>query len=150
MFDMDLSAKLAQAALDSGGGAEAGLMLGTAKFRAGHHAEAEEVLARTTGLCVTDDEVASIASARAYNLGVYADPDAAAAVLDDALAVITDELPRLRLLGQAGDQPAVQPATTEGRADRGPAGARGPKMTEPTCQNDLRGLDRAGVPRPGR
>lgn len=100
MFDMDLSAKLAQAALDSGGGAEAGLMLGTAKFRAGHHADAEEVLARTTELCVNDDEVASIASARAYNLGVYADPDAAAAVLDEALAVITDELPRLRLLGR--------------------------------------------------
>lgn len=100
MFDMDLSAKLAQAALDSGGGPEAGLMLGSAKFRAGHHAEAEEVLARTAQLCETDSDVASIASARAYNLGLYADPDAVAAVLDEALAVITDELPRLKLLGR--------------------------------------------------
>lgn len=119
MFDMDLSATLARAALDSGGGAEAGLMLGTAKFRAGHHAEAEEVLARATELCVTDDDLARIANARAYNLGLYAHPDAAAAVLDEALAVITDELPRLRLLGRlatnrlfAGDPEGAVTAAT--------------------------------------
>ncbi len=100
MFDMDLSAKLARAAIDSGGGVEAGLMLGTAMFRAGHHAEAEEVLARSAELCQTDEDVAKIASARAYNLQLYADPAAAAVVLDEALAVITDELPRLRLLGR--------------------------------------------------
>ncbi|HET7018610.1 MAG TPA: LuxR C-terminal-related transcriptional regulator [Streptosporangiaceae bacterium] len=100
MFDMDLSAKLARAALDSGGGAEAGLMLGTAMFRAGHHAEAEAVLARATELCVTDDDLARIANARAYNLQLYADSDTAIRVLDEALAVITDDLPRLRLLGR--------------------------------------------------
>jgi DNA-binding CsgD family transcriptional regulator/tetratricopeptide (TPR) repeat protein len=100
MFDMDLSAMLAQAALDSGGGVEAALMLGTAKFRAGHHEQAEEVLAAAIALCVTDDDLAMIANARAYNLQLYADPAEADAVLDEALAVVTDELPRLKLLGR--------------------------------------------------
>jgi len=41
MFDLDLAARLAQAALDSGAGADAALVLGKARFRSGEHAQAE-------------------------------------------------------------------------------------------------------------
>src|SRR5215472_16782412 len=54
MFDMDLSARLAQAALDLGGGVDAGLVLGEARFRSGQHAEAEAVLAAMVPRCRTD------------------------------------------------------------------------------------------------
>ncbi|HEV2255356.1 MAG TPA: hypothetical protein VGS06_19420 [Streptosporangiaceae bacterium] len=67
MFDQNLAARLARAALDSGGGADAGLVLGEARFRSGQHAEAESVLASMVPLCRTDAERARIASARAHN-----------------------------------------------------------------------------------
>ncbi len=54
MFDMDLSARLAQAALDLGGGVDAGLVLGEARFRSGQHAEAEAVLAAMVPRCRTE------------------------------------------------------------------------------------------------
>src|SRR6266700_2187867 len=54
MFDMDLSARLAQAALDQGGGVDAGLVLGEARLRSGQHAEAEAVLAAMVPRCRTD------------------------------------------------------------------------------------------------
>jgi DNA-binding CsgD family transcriptional regulator len=100
MFDMELSARLAQAAMDSGGGVEAGLLLGEAKFRSGHSEEAEAVLAQVAALCQTDREVARIANARAYNLFNSLDAAAAATVLEEALAVIKSEGPRLQLLGR--------------------------------------------------
>jgi len=101
MFDMELAARLARAALDSGGGVDAGLVLGEAKFRSGHHQEAESVLAGMVSLCRTDGELARVANARVYNLhNLLGDPGAAAAVLDEALAVISDAAARLQLLGR--------------------------------------------------
>jgi len=99
VFDLELAGRLAQAALDAGGGAEAGLVLGEGKFRSGLHAEAESVLADTVARCRSDSERARVANARAYNL-YYSlrDPAAAAAVLDHALAVVIDRKPRLQLL----------------------------------------------------
>ena len=59
------------------------------------------MLAAMTGLCRTDAELARIASARAYNFhNLLGDPAGAAAVLDEALAVVTDAAPRLQLLGR--------------------------------------------------
>ena len=101
MFDLDLAARLARAALDVGGGVNAGLVLGEAKFRSGDHAEAEAVLAGMVPLCGTDSELARIANARAHNFhNLLGDLGAAAAALDEALAVITDVTPRLQLLGR--------------------------------------------------
>jgi DNA-binding CsgD family transcriptional regulator len=98
MFDMELAGKLAQAAFDSGGGVEAGLMLGEAKFRSGHHESAETVLASLVVHCTNDHELSMVANARAYNLSnLMGDP---AAVLDEALATVTDVTARLRLLGR--------------------------------------------------
>src|SRR5215471_3652337 len=110
MFDMDLSARLAQAALDLGGGVDAGLVLGEARFRSGQHAEAEAVLAAMVPRCRTDAERAQIASARAYNLhNLLGDDSAAIAVLDEALAVITDPAPRLQLLGRLATIKVFEP-----------------------------------------
>lgn len=101
MFDFELSARLARAALDLGGGVEAGLVLGEAKFRTGEHAEAEAVLAGLVPLCKTDGELARVASARVHTLhNLMGDANAAYAVLDEALAVIADEAPRLRLFAR--------------------------------------------------
>jgi len=101
MFDMDLAARLARTALDSGGGVEAGLALGEAMFRSGQHREAESVLAEVAPLCQTDSDVARIASARAHNFhNLLGDPAAATAALNEALAVVTDEAARLQLLGR--------------------------------------------------
>lgn len=100
VFDLELAAGLAQAALDSGAGIEAGLALGEAKFRLGRAAEAEAVLADLARLCQTDRDVARIANARAYNLFNSLDADAAAVVLDEALAVVTERGPRSQLLGR--------------------------------------------------
>jgi len=101
MFDGSLAARLAQAALDAGGGVEAGLTLGEARFRSGQYREAESVLAAMAPLCRTDIEVAQIANARAYNLqNLLGDRATAAAVLDEALAAVTEVVPRLQLLGR--------------------------------------------------
>ncbi len=100
MFDMELAARLAQAALDSGAGVDAGLALGEAKFRSGRPAEAEAVLASMVELCETDQNRAMIANARAYNLHNSGDAAAATAVLNEALALVAEEVPRLQLLGR--------------------------------------------------
>jgi DNA-binding CsgD family transcriptional regulator len=101
VFDLDLAARLAQAALDAGAGAAAGLVLGEARFRSGRHQDAEAVLAAAARLCRTDRERAAIASARAHVLyDLRGDPAAATAVLDEALAAVTEEGPRLRLMGR--------------------------------------------------
>jgi DNA-binding CsgD family transcriptional regulator len=98
MFDMDLAARLARAALGSGGGVQAGIVLGEAEFSCGRTLEAEAILAGLVPLCASDAELASVANARAYVFGnLMGDPAAAAAVLDEALAAITDPAARLRL-----------------------------------------------------
>jgi DNA-binding NarL/FixJ family response regulator len=110
MFDMELSARLAQASLDLGGGVDAGLVLGEAKFRSGHHAEAECVLASMVPLCRTDAELARIANARAHNFhNLLGDVAAAEAVLDEALAAVTDVAPRLQLLGRLATIKVFEP-----------------------------------------
>jgi DNA-binding CsgD family transcriptional regulator len=110
MFDMELSGRLAQAALDLGGGVDAGLVLGEARFRSGHHAEAETVLASMVPLCESDTELARIANARAHNFdNLLGDSAAATAAIDEALAVITDEGPRLELLGRLATIKVFQP-----------------------------------------
>src|SRR5262249_37258144 len=101
MFDLDLAARLAQAALDSGAGADAALVLGKARSRSGQSAHAESVLAAAVRLCRTDAELARIAIARAHNFNrVQGDAGAARRVLDEALAMVTDLQARLRLLAQ--------------------------------------------------
>ena len=102
MFDMDLAGRLARVAFDSGGGVQAGIVLGEAEFFSGRTQEAEAVLAGLIPLAASDAELASVANARAHNFGnLMGDPAAAAAVLDEALAAITDPAARLRLSGRA-------------------------------------------------
>jgi DNA-binding NarL/FixJ family response regulator len=101
IFDNELATRLARAALDLGGGVEAGLALGEARFRSGNHREAESVLADMVPLCTNDGEVARVASARAHNLhNLLGDRDAAYAVLDEALTAVSDDGARLALLGR--------------------------------------------------
>ena len=57
MFDIDLAARLARAAFDSGGGVEAGLVLGEAEFVSGHHEAAELVLAGPVSVSYTHLDV---------------------------------------------------------------------------------------------
>ena len=110
MFDFGLAARLAQAALDAGGGVDAGLARGEALFRSGQHREAETVLAGAASLSQDDRDLARIASARAHNFAnLLGDPDAAMAVLDEALAVITDDAPRLQLLGRLATIKVFEP-----------------------------------------
>jgi hypothetical protein len=110
MFDMELAARLAQAALDADGGVDAGLVLGEARFRSGHHTEAESVLASMVPLCQTDTELARIASARAHNFdNLLGDSAAAKTAIDEALAAITDEGPRLQLLGRLATIKVFEP-----------------------------------------
>jgi DNA-binding NarL/FixJ family response regulator len=101
MFDFELAGRLARKALDSGGGVEAGLVLGECEFRLGRHQEAESVFAGLVALCTTDPELAMVTNARVYNLSILVgDHAAATVVLDEALAVITDVTARLKLLGR--------------------------------------------------
>ena len=121
MFDMDLSARLAQAALDLGGGVDAGLVLGEARFRSGRHAEAEAVLASMVPRCRTDADLARIASARAHNFHNHlGDLAAATAVLDEALATVTDAGPRFQLLGRLATIKAFEPDPEAALAAAGP------------------------------
>lgn len=101
MFNMNLAARLARAALESGGGVRAGLALGEAEFFSGRHEEAERVLAGLVPICADDTELARVASARSYNLGVLmGDKEAAEAVVSEALAAVSEPAPRLRLIGR--------------------------------------------------
>jgi DNA-binding CsgD family transcriptional regulator len=99
MFDLGLAARLARAAVNAGGGVEAGVALAEAEFFSGRHAEAEVVLAGLVPQCHTDEELSRVAYARSYNLGtLIGDPAAANDVLDDALARIVEPGPRLPLV----------------------------------------------------
>jgi DNA-binding CsgD family transcriptional regulator len=121
MFDFELAARLARAGLDAGGDADAGLTLGEALFRSGQHREAEAVLAGAASLCRTDRDRARIASARAHNFhNLLGEPDAGMAVLDEALAVVTEEAPRLQLLGRLATIKVFEPDPEAALAAAGP------------------------------
>lgn len=110
MFDVELAARLARAALDAGAGADAGLVLGEAAFRSGRHQDAENLLASLVPLCRSDRERSQIASARAHNFhNLLGDPAAANAVIDEALTVITDPGSRLELLGRLAMMRVFEP-----------------------------------------
>jgi DNA-binding CsgD family transcriptional regulator len=121
MFDFDLAARLARAGLDAGGDVDAGLALGEAMFRSGQHREAETVLAGVVPSCRTDRDRARIASARAHNFhNLLGEPDAAMAVLDEALAMVTDGAPRMQLLGRLAVIKVFEPDPEAARAAAGP------------------------------
>jgi DNA-binding CsgD family transcriptional regulator len=121
MFDMALAERLADRALECGGGVDAALVLGEARFRSGRADEAEAVLAALIDRCTDDLELARVASARAYNLHVLlGDAEAAAAVIDSALEVITDESPRLRLLGRQASNRMLEGRPEEALAAAAP------------------------------
>jgi DNA-binding CsgD family transcriptional regulator len=122
MFDFGLAGRLAQAALDaSGGGVDAGLALGEALFRSGQHREAEAVLAVVAASCQTDRDQARIASARAYNFhNLLGDTDAAMAVLDETLGVVTETAPRLQLLYRLATIRVFEPDPEAALAAAGP------------------------------
>jgi len=102
-FDHDLAARLARAALNAGGGVDAGLVLAEAEFSLGRHTEAEEVLAGLVPVCNDDAERADVANARVYNLGMLmGDTEAADRVLEQALEVVKEPAPRHRLLARIG------------------------------------------------
>jgi len=110
IFDNELAARLAQAALDLGGGADAGLALGEARFRSGRHQEAESVLADVAALCGTDAERARVASARAHILHqLLGDRAAAYLVIDEALGTVTDPGARLALFGRLATMRVFEP-----------------------------------------
>jgi DNA-binding CsgD family transcriptional regulator len=102
MFDMELAGRLATAAMASGGGVEAGLVLAVTHFATGAHDAADRLLSDLAAQCENDDERAAIANARAYNLSVLiGDPAASLTVLDAAMAEITDPIARLGLSARA-------------------------------------------------
>jgi DNA-binding CsgD family transcriptional regulator len=102
MFDLSLAERLARRGVEVGAGFEAELVLGEAKARSGRLVEAESLLAALGTRCNGDEEVARVATARAHNLRtLLGDPDGAAAVLEEALAVVRDEPARDLLLGRA-------------------------------------------------
>jgi DNA-binding CsgD family transcriptional regulator len=118
MFDMGLAERLAERALERGGGVDAALVLGEAKFRSGQLQEAEAVLAAVSERCTTDLERARVASARAYNLYVLiGDADAAAAVIEEALPRISDETARLRLLARRASNRMMEGKPEDALAD---------------------------------
>ena len=97
--ESEMAERFARAALSSGGGVGAGLLLGETLFSAGRHQEAEKLFAELMPTCTTDEEVAMIVNARGYNLGVLiGDEAAASAVVEDALATMTSPVARHRLL----------------------------------------------------
>ena len=97
--DAELAARFARAALHSGAGVAAGLVLGETEFAAGRHEEAEKLFVTLMQRCRTDEETAMIASARAYNLGVLmGDEVAARVVTEDALSTVVTPEARDRLL----------------------------------------------------
>jgi DNA-binding CsgD family transcriptional regulator len=109
MADKVLGARLAQAAFDAGGGIEAGLALAVAKFSAGDHEFAEQVLVDLLPLCADDVEIAAVTGARSYNLGtLMGQPAQAEVVLDQALATVTDDAARLSLLGRLAVKQAFE------------------------------------------
>ncbi|HTW10340.1 MAG TPA: LuxR C-terminal-related transcriptional regulator [Acidimicrobiales bacterium] len=101
MFDIDLARRLARKAISSGGGVSAGLVLGECEFRSGNPGAADAVFASLVPLCADDSERATVASARAYNLSILMGRgEEAAAVVNDALATVSDVPARLKLLGR--------------------------------------------------
>jgi DNA-binding CsgD family transcriptional regulator len=91
MYDLDLAARLATAAMEAGGGVDAGLVLAVTHFATGAHAAADQLLTQLADQCAGDSERAAIANARAYNRGVLmGDPEGALEVVAAARRQITD------------------------------------------------------------
>jgi DNA-binding CsgD family transcriptional regulator len=100
-FDLELADRLAHAALDAGGGVEAGMAIAEAHFFSGRSEEAEAVLQGLEKLCSNDLEIARVADARTYNLGILLGRyDDALRVLDEALATVVAPEARFRLLNR--------------------------------------------------
>jgi DNA-binding CsgD family transcriptional regulator len=98
-YDLELAARLGRVAVSAGAGVGAGLALAEAEFFSGRHVAAEEVLAELVAKCRTDEELSLVTNARAYNLGtLMGDASRAEAVVDAALAEITEPGPRCRLV----------------------------------------------------
>jgi DNA-binding CsgD family transcriptional regulator/tetratricopeptide (TPR) repeat protein len=101
-FDSELAVALAQAAVDAGGGVEAGRVLAETYmlFPLRKNEEAEKVFAELTPLCANDAELSEVANARSFNLSAMMnDKEGGIRVVREALAQITDEGARLRLHG---------------------------------------------------
>jgi DNA-binding CsgD family transcriptional regulator len=100
-FDILTARRLAQAAVDEGGGAEAGLLLGLALDDMGRHGEAEEVLREAERISETNTDVTRTAIARADNLfRGLARPDEANFVLLEAEQRVPQSTLRAELTAQ--------------------------------------------------
>lgn len=99
-LDAELSRRLAQAAVDAGGGAEAWMLLGRARAFTGAFEEGDEAMAHAAELA-TPEQLAEIDSQRAAALAFgQREPARAVAVLDDALRTLPAGAPmtaRLRV-----------------------------------------------------
>jgi DNA-binding NarL/FixJ family response regulator len=103
MLDSALAADLSRAAVEAGGGVEAGLVLAETYMLWPPHngVEAESVLASLVPLCTTDQELAGVASARAFNLSsLLGDKDAGVRIAEECLAIVSDAGAQLRLQGR--------------------------------------------------
>jgi DNA-binding CsgD family transcriptional regulator len=102
-FDTGLAADLARAAVEAGGGLEAGLVLAETLilFPQRKNEEAERVLVGLMPMCTNDTEIAMVANARSFNFSAMLnDKEAGIRVAEEALAKVTDENARLRLQGR--------------------------------------------------
>lgn len=98
-YDLDVASRLARAALGAGGGIPAGLALAEAEFFSGRHQEAEEVLATIYPICSSDAELAQVANARAYNLGVLMGRlEESLETVDEALERVSEPAARAQLI----------------------------------------------------
>lgn len=92
-FDLPLAQRLAEAAVDAGGGPPAFVLLAEVSFRRGELDRAVGLLARAADLAETDEHVASVADARAHVLDLSGRPGEAWEVLEEAQGrVSTPEL----------------------------------------------------------
>lgn len=92
--------RFARAALESGGGAEAGQLLGAVLYASGRPEEAEEVLAAAAAEATTDELRALVAVTRSENFTQgLSRPDRSGETIEEALAQITDEAWRDEVVG---------------------------------------------------
>ena len=83
-FDLALGERLAQAAVDTGGGVPALVTLGDITWRRGRYEDAIGVLERAAELAVSEDEIADVANSRSYVLELAGRPGDAWQVLVEA------------------------------------------------------------------
>jgi len=97
LLDLELAERLARAALDAGGGWPAGDILWRALWIPNRNEEAERLLAGLADAVAGDQERAELAAARAYIMFGSDEPDAAIALIDDALTGISGPAQRAEL-----------------------------------------------------